>query len=223
MEILVVEDEAGIADFLERGLGAEGYGVRVAGDGIVGEEMAMEREVGLVVLDRMLPGRDGIEVLKAIRRARPALPVILLTARARSPTGSRGSTSAPPTTSPSRSPSRSCWRGFGPTCDTPAAGPRRRSPPPGSDSTWSAARRRGASEVRLPEREAALLGHLMRHAGRVCTREEILAAVWGYEHDPGTNVVQVYIGYLRRKLDLPDSPAPIETVRSVGYRLRDSG
>jgi DNA-binding response OmpR family regulator len=80
---------------------------------------------------------------------------------------------------------------------------------------------RGDQTVRLPEREAALLGHLMRNANRVCTREEILAAVWGYEHDPGTNVVQVYIGYLRRKLALPGSPAPIETVRSVGYRLRE--
>ena len=73
--------------------------------------------------------------------------------------------------------------------------------------------------MRLPEREANLLAHLIRHAGQVCTREELLAAVWDYDHDPGTNVVQVYIGYLRRKLALPDSPAPIETVRSVGYRL----
>ena len=63
----------------------------------------------------------------------------------------------------------------------------------------------------------------MRHAGQVCTHREILAAVWGYDHDPGTNVVQVYIGYLRRRLALPDSPAPIETVRSVGYRLAERG
>jgi DNA-binding response OmpR family regulator len=66
-----------------------------------------------------------------------------------------------------------------------------------------------------------LLAHLIRHAGRVCTREELLSAVWNYDHDPGTNVVQVYIGYLRRKLEVPGSPAPIETVRSVGYRLGD--
>jgi DNA-binding response OmpR family regulator len=80
---------------------------------------------------------------------------------------------------------------------------------------------RGKLRVRLPEREADLLAHLLRNAGRVCPREEILATVWDYDHDPGTNVVQVYVGYLRRKLDLPDDPAPIETVRSVGYRLRD--
>ena len=78
---------------------------------------------------------------------------------------------------------------------------------------------RGGLSVRLPEREAELLAHLMRRPGQVCTREEILASVWGYDHDPGTNIVQVYIGYLRKRLALPDSPAPIETVRSVGYRL----
>ena len=84
------------------------------------------------------------------------------------------------------------------------------------------AEREGLS-VRLPERESALLAYLMRHPGQVCTHREILSAVWGYDHDPGTNVVQVYIGYLRRRLALPDSPAPIETVRSVGYRLAESG
>jgi len=77
--------------------------------------------------------------------------------------------------------------------------------------------------VRLPEREAAFLAHLMRNAGRVCSREEILKTVWGYEHDPGTNVVPVYAGYLRRKLALPDEPLPLETVRGVGYRLRAEG
>src|SRR5213596_1267267 len=82
MDILVVEDEAGIADFLARGLEAEGYGVTIAADGIAGERLALSSGTDLVVLDRMLPGRDGIEVLDAIRRSKPALPVILLTAKA---------------------------------------------------------------------------------------------------------------------------------------------
>ncbi|MGE5407378.1 MAG: response regulator transcription factor, partial [Syntrophothermus sp.] len=81
MEILVVEDEAAIADFLARGLEAEGYAVAVAADGVEGERLALRPETDLVILDRMLPGRDGIEVLEAVRRARPALPVIMLTAR----------------------------------------------------------------------------------------------------------------------------------------------
>ena len=82
MQILVVEDEASIADFLARGLEAEGYGVSVAADGVSGERLALSSDTDLVVLDRMLPGRDGIEVLAAIRRVKPALPVILLTAKA---------------------------------------------------------------------------------------------------------------------------------------------
>lgn len=220
MEILVVEDEAGIADFLERGLSAEGFGVRVAGDGIAGEELAMEREIDLVVLDRMLPGRDGIEVLKSIRRARPTLPVILLTAKTEISDrvegldlGATDYVIKPFSFEELLARIRAHLRH-----------------PESSETTLEAAgialdlvsreAIRGELRVRLPEREAALLAYLMRHAGRVCSREEILAAVWGYDHDPGTNVVQVYVGYLRRKLDLPGSPAPIETVRSVGYRLR---
>ena len=81
MEILVVEDETGIADFLARGLKAEGYGVTVTGDGLTGERLALGSDTDLVVLDRMLPGRDGIVVLAAIRRSKPTLPVILLTAK----------------------------------------------------------------------------------------------------------------------------------------------
>jgi len=224
VEILVVEDEAGIADFLERGLSAEGYGVRVATDGIAGEELAMEREIDLIVLDRMLPGRDGIEVLKAIRRARPALPVILLTAKSEIADrvdgldlGATDYVTKPFSFAELLARIRAHLRAGG----------------EGSETTLEAAgvkldlvdrvATRGELQVRLPEREAALLGFLIRHTDRVCTREEILTAVWGYDHDPGTNVVQVYIGYLRRKLALPGSPAPIETVRSVGYRLRKRG
>jgi DNA-binding response OmpR family regulator len=223
MEILVVEDEAGIADFLERGLSAEGFGVRVAADGIAGEELAMEREIDLVVLDRMLPGRDGIEVLRAIRRARPMLPVILLTAKTEVADrvegldlGATDYVTKPFSFEELLARIRAHLRhggGDGGETTLTAAGIEL--------DLLSREATRGDQKVRLPEREAALLGHLMRHANRVCTREEILAAVWGYEHDPGTNVVQVYVGYLRRKLALPDSPAPIETVRSVGYRLRE--
>jgi DNA-binding response OmpR family regulator len=220
MEILVVEDEAGIADFLERGLSAEGFGVRVASDGLAGEKMAIEREVDLVVLDRMLPGRDGIEVLKSIRRARPMLPVILLTAKTEIADrvegldlGATDYVTKPFSFEELLARIRAHLRYGGETTLT-AAGVEL--------DLLSREATRGDRIVRLPEREAALLGHLMRNANRVCTREEILAAVWGYEHDPGTNVVQVYIGYLRRKLALPGSPAPIETVRSVGYRLRES-
>jgi DNA-binding response OmpR family regulator len=222
MEILIVEDEMGIADFLARGLEAEGYGVTVATDGIAGERLALSSAADLVILDRMLPGRDGIEVLAAIRRAKPALPVILLTAKAEVADRVEGLDlgATDYVTKPfafdellARIRARLRESGNGSETSLEAAGVRL--------DLLTREVSRGGRVVRLPEREAELLSHLMRHAGRFCTREEILAAVWEYEHDPGTNVVQVYVGYLRRKLDLPGSPAPIETVRSVGYRLRE--
>jgi two-component system, OmpR family, response regulator len=222
MEILIVEDEAGIADFLARGLEAEGYGVTVATDGIAGERLALSSAADLVVLDRMLPGRDGTKVLAAIRRAKPALPVILLTAKAEVADRVEGLDlgATDYVTKPfafdellARIRARFRESGNGSETSLEAAGIQL--------NLITREASRGDRVVRLPEREAELLAHLMRHAGRVCTREEILSAVWDYEHDPGTNVVQVYVGYLRRKLDLPGAPAPIETVRSVGYRLRE--
>jgi DNA-binding response OmpR family regulator len=220
MEILVVEDEASIADFLVRGLESEGYRARSAADGIAGERIALGDDVDLVILDRMLPNRDGMEVLAAIRRTKPTLPVIMLTARGsvtdRVEGLDQGATDY--VTKPF-------------SFDELAARVRAHLRQPSSEVAIALkaggitldllARRaqRDGQIVRLSEREAELLAHLMRHPGQVCTHREILSAVWGYEHDPGTNVVQVYIGYLRRRLALPGSPAPIETVRSVGYRL----
>jgi DNA-binding response OmpR family regulator len=222
MEILIVEDEVGIADFLARGLKAEGYGVTVAADGIAGERLALSQGADLVILDRMLPGLDGIDVLASIRRSKPSLPVILLTAKSEVADRVEG-----------------LDLGATDYVTKPFAfdellariRTRLRESDRDSQTTLSAggieldllAREASRGELvgRLPAREAELLAYLMRRPGQVCTRTEILAAVWGYEHDPGTNVVQVYIGYLRRKLGLPGSPAPIETVRSVGYRLSD--
>ncbi len=220
MEILVVEDEQAIADFLKRGLEAEGYGATVAADGVEGERQALAGGADLVILDRMLPGRDGIEVLAAIREAKPALPVIVLTAKGevadRVEGLDRGATDY--MTKPfsfaellARIRARLRQPGEEPATVLEAAGLR----------LDLLARRveRGELSVRLPEREAELLAYLMRRPGQVCTREELLASVWGYDHDPGTNIVQVYVGYLRRRLGREGAPAPIETIRSVGYRL----
>ncbi len=221
MEILVVEDEAGIADFLRRGLEAEGYGVRVSEDGAEGARLALDADVDLVLLDRMLPSMDGDEVLARIRSSRPALPVIFLTAKGdvaeRVEGLDLGATDY--VTKPFA---------FDELLARIRA--RLRGGEGGSESTLEAAgirlnllsreATRGELTVRLAAREAQLLEFLLRNAGSVCTRTDILLGAWGYDHDPGTNLLQVYIGYLRRKLSLPDSPAPIETVRSVGYRLR---
>jgi len=220
MEILVVEDEDAIADFLVRGLGAEGFAVRTASDGIEGERLALGDAVALVILDRMLPGRNGFEILTSIRLHRPNLPVIMLTARGavedRVEGLDRGATDY--VTKPFA---------FAELAARVRAHLRR----PGEESAieleaggirldlLTRQAQRGELSVRLPEREAELLAHLMRRAGEVCSRRELLASIWGYEHDPGTNIVQVYIGYLRRRLAQPGSPTPIETVRSAGYRL----
>jgi DNA-binding response OmpR family regulator len=222
VEILIVEDESAIADFLERGLTREGFAVQVAADGAEGERLALNHAFDLIVLDRMLPGRDGLEVLAAIRRSKPALPVIMLTAK----TGvadrveglDHGATdyvTKPFSFEELAARVRAHLRHVDTDAATTleAAGIR-------LDLVNRRAERDGLA-VDLPRREAELLAYLMRHAGRVCTHEEILAAVWEYDHDPGTNIVQVYIGYLRRKLGRPDSPAPIETVRSVGYKLSE--
>ena len=219
MEILVVEDEAAIADFLDRGLRAEGYAVRVARDGLEGARLALDQGVDLLVLDRMLPGLDGLELLARVRRTRPGLPVIMLTAKGEVADriegldgGATDYVTKPFAFDELLARIRAHLRSVGSETAIEAAGIR-------LDLVAREARRAGAT-TRLPEREADLLAFLMRNEGRVCSREELLSSVWGYEHDPGTNIVQVYVGYLRRKLARPGSPAPIETVRSVGYRLR---
>jgi len=222
VEILIVEDEAVIADFLKRGLSREGFTVQAVADGAEGERLALNHAFDLILLDRMLPGRDGLEVLAAIRRSKPALPVIVLTAKTevadRIEGLDQGATdyvtkpfSFEELAARVRAHLRQADSEAATTLD--AAGIR-------LDLVDRRAERDGFS-VNLPKREAELLAYLMRHAGRVCTHEEILAAVWEYDHDPGTNIVQVYIGYLRRKLGRPGSPAPIETVRSVGYKLSE--
>ncbi|MGN6815508.1 MAG: response regulator transcription factor [Solirubrobacterales bacterium] len=222
MEILIVEDESAIADFLQRGLSREGFTVRTVADGAEGERLALDHAFDLVVLDRMLPGRGGLEVLAAIRRSKPGLPVIVLTAKAdvadRIEGLNQGATdyvTKPFSFEELAARVRAHLRQAGSEATTAleAAGIR-------LDLVARRAEREGVV-ADLPKREAELLAYLMRHAGRVCTHAEILTAVWEYDHDPGTNVVQVYVGYLRRKLDRPGSPTPIETVRSVGYKLSE--
>jgi two-component system OmpR family response regulator len=222
VEILVVEDEATIADFLERGLSAEGHTVLTAADGIEGERMALDRDVDMVILDRMLPGRDGLRVLDGIRRARPQLPVILLTAKGEVADRVEGL---------DRGATDYVTKPF--SLDELAARVRAHARGAEADETRLSAggleldllsrrARHDGRSARLSQREADLLAHLMRHAGQVCTREDLLSSVWRYRHDPGTNVVQVYVGYLRARLRKAGLPAPIETVRAVGYRLTET-
>jgi DNA-binding response OmpR family regulator len=221
MKILVVEDETAIADFVQRGLEAEGYAVDCAGDGLEGERQALEGKPDLVVLDLMLPGRDGISVLGKIRESKPTLPVIVLTARdtVEDKVAGLDSGATDYVTKPF-------------SFDELTARIRAHLRDPGAQGTQLEAAgihvdllsrevTLGDEAVHLSAREFDLLVFFMRHVGEVLSREQILSAVWGYDFDPGTNVVEVYVGYLRRKLAASGGPARIETLRSVGYRLTD--
>jgi DNA-binding response OmpR family regulator len=222
MRILLVEDERGIADFVERALRAQGHAVEVAADGVDGGLRAVGSDLDLVILDVMLPGRDGFEVLDEIRTVKPALPVIMLTARgevadkvAALDAGATDYMTKPFSVEELLARVRAHLR-------TPVQAETTRLRV--ADIELDMLRRtvsRDGSAVHLSAKEFDLLAYFMRHPGQVLSREQILNGVWDYSHDPGTNIVEVYVGYLRRKLALGDRPVPIQTVRSAGYRLVD--
>jgi two-component system OmpR family response regulator len=218
--ILLVEDEPGIVDFVRRGFEADGFAVESALDGVQGERLALAGSFDAIVLDLMLPGRDGLEVLASVRRAKPEVPVIVLTARgeiedrvAGLDAGAVDYLVKPFSLAELLARVRAQLRVVAQTSATNLRG---------ADievNLLTRKVRRGDASVQLSSTEFELLVYLLRHYGQVLSREQILSAVWGYEHDPATNVVDVYIGYLRRKLARRDDPAPIYTVRAVGYRL----
>jgi DNA-binding response OmpR family regulator len=220
MRILVAEDEPAIADFIEHGLSAEGYAVTVAATGERALELALSKDFALMILDRMLPGRDGIEVLEALRTANPELRVIMLTARtgiddrvAGLDAGAVDYMTKPFAFDELAARVRAHLR-------APAQRESTRLEALGIELDLLTRRvTRDGSEVALSTKEFDLLAYFLRHPANVLSREQLLSAVWGYSHDPGTNIVEVYVSYLRRKLSRPGSPAPIVTVRSVGYRL----
>ena len=222
MRILLVEDERGIADFVERALRAQGHAVEVAADGVDGGHRAVGSDLDLVILDVMLPGRSGLEILEEIRAVKPALPVIMLTARgevadkvAGLDAGATDYMTKPFSVEELLARVRAHLR-------TPVQAETTRLRV--ADIELDMLRRtvsRDGEPVHLSAKEFDLLAYFMRHPGQVLSREQILNGVWDYNHDPGTNIVEVYVGYLRRKLALADRPVPIQTVRSAGYRLVD--
>jgi DNA-binding response OmpR family regulator len=222
--VLVIEDEPGIVDFVRRGLEAEGFRVQTATDGNEGEQMALTEAVDALVLDLMLPGRGGLEVLAAVQRERPGLPVIVLSALGELDdrvTGLEAGAvdylvkpfSLAELVARVRAQLRAAEQASSATLRA------------GDIEVNLLTRRatRAGEAVRLSSTEFELLTYLMRHHGEVLSRPQILGAVWGYQHDPATNIVDVYIGYLRRKLRRGGEAAPIFTVRSVGYRLGSVG
>ncbi len=221
--IVLIEDEPGIVDFIERGLSARGFEVRAALDGERGLEAALGDHVDLVVLDLMLPRRSGMEVLAELAGQRPGLPVIVLTARGEIEDRVDGLDAGavdyivkPFALAELEARIRAQLRA---TSDVRATSLRAGTVE--VDLLTRSVRNEGEL-VRLTKTEFELLAYFLTHAGQLLTREQILRAVWKYEHDPNTNIVDVYVGYLRRKLGAGGRPVPIRTIRARGYRLQDA-
>lgn len=221
--VVVIEDEPGIVDFIERGLTAGGFTVSAASDGETGLKLALGERVDLVVLDLMLPRRSGTEILRDLTEQRPGLPVIVLTARGEVEDRVKGLRAGavdylvkPFALAELDARIHAQLRAARQTPDTIL----RRA----GLAVDLIARRvsHDGEPVRLTTTEFDLLAYFLRNPGQVLTRQQILRAVWGYDHDPATNNVDVYVGYLRRKLSGRNRrPVRITTVRSRGYRLED--
>jgi two-component system copper resistance phosphate regulon response regulator CusR len=218
--ILIVEDEERIASFVEKGLRANGFATSVAGDGEHALAAARTEDFDLVILDLGLPGRDGLEVLQELRGRDTGTPVIILTARegVRDVVAGLESGADDYITKPFR---------FEELLARVRARLRsERAPEPTvlrvGDCALDLRTRRvivDGRTVELTAREFALAETLFRHPGQVLSREQLLSHVWGYDYDPGSNVVDVYIRYLRKKL----GGGRITTARGMGYRLEGGG
>ncbi len=221
MNILIVEDERKIASLIRKGLEARGFVVEVAADGDKGFLMATAQPFDAAVLDIMLPGRDGLSILRNLRERRIPLPVILLTARSELNERLEGlNLGADDYLTKPFHVEELIARIHAVTRRAAGAS---QSILAVADLTMNLLTRkvtRGDRAIELTAREFSLLEHLMRSPGRVLTRVEICERVWDYNFDPGTNLVEVYIQRLRKKVDGEAATRLIETVRGVGYRIK---
>lgn len=220
MRVLVVEDERSVAVGVKRALAAEGYDVDVATDGEVGLQRAMADRYDAIVLDLMLPKLNGYEVCRRLRSNGNPVPIILLTAKTGQWDQVEGLDMGADDylTKPFSMPVllarvRARTRGVGAAAGVVVIGDLRLDP--SARRCW-----RGDSEIELTGRETTLLRELFRRCGDVVTKAELLSSVWGGDFPGDPNVVEVYVGRLRRKLDTPFGRSDIQTVRGVGYRLR---
>jgi len=222
MKILVIEDEKKVANFLQKGLKEEQYVVDVAYDGLEGEHLAKTNDYDLILLDIMLPGKDGIEILKTLRQCQVNIPVIMLTAKEMV---------------------EDKIKGFNAGCDDYISKPfsfeellvriravlRRGGGALSNVITFADLTLdlishkviRAGREIELTAKEYTLLEYLVRNPNRVLTRTMIAEHVWDYNYDSFTNVIDVYINYLRNKVDRGFDTKLIHTVRGVGYVLKE--
>ncbi|PKQ17055.1 MAG: DNA-binding response regulator [Actinobacteria bacterium HGW-Actinobacteria-7] len=220
MRVLVVEDEVRLAAYLKRGLEAEGFAVDVAQTGTDGLWMAMEQSYDAVMLDIMLPGMNGYKVCESLRKADNWVPILMLTAKDGEydeaealDTGADDFLSKPFSFVVLLARLRALMRRGSP--ERPASlsvGTLTMDP-----STHEVLR--GSELLTLTPREYSLLEYLMRHPGDVLPKTDILGHVWDWEFEGDPNIVEVYVGYLRKKIDAPFGLETLRTVRGVGYRL----
>jgi two-component system, OmpR family, response regulator len=221
MKVLIVEDEKKIASFVRKGLEAQGFVVEVCHRGDEGFTLATTQPYDVAILDIMLPGRDGLSILRGLRERKIALPVILLTARGELNErleglnlGADDYLTKPFHIEELIARIHAITRRAGGTGQSILAV---------ADLTMHLLTRevrRAGQRIELTSREFSLLEHLMRSPGRVLTRIEICERVWEYNFDPGTNLVDVYIQRIRKKVDGDFPVKLVETIRGVGYRIR---
>jgi DNA-binding response OmpR family regulator len=224
VRVLVVDDEVHLGEALARGLTAEGFDVEVSVDGLDGLWRARERSYRAIVLDILLPGMNGYEVCRTLRAEGNWTPILMLTAKDGEydeaealDTGADDFLSKPFSfvvlVARLRALAR---RGSAPRPPLLTAGDLVLDP-------LSRSCHRGGTTVDLSRREAALLEALLRREGQPAPKADLLREVWGDDFGGDTNVVEVYVGYLRRKIDAPFGRGSLETVRGVGYRVRADG
>jgi DNA-binding response OmpR family regulator len=214
--ILIVEDEARLASFLDRGLSANGYAPKVVEDGESAVRLADDRDFDLMILDLGLPDLDGMEVLRRVRSRGEKLPVIILSARddPQDMVGGLDAGSDDYVTKPFSLDELLARIRVRLREESSAELTVLEAGPVALDLRTRHATVAG-NTVELTAREFTMLETFIRHRGQVLAKEQLLSHVWGYDYDPGSNVVEVYVGYLRRKL----GDGVIETVRGMGYRL----
>jgi DNA-binding response OmpR family regulator len=220
MRILVVEDELKVARFLKKGLEAEGYEVETAADGKSGEKLARTEGFDLILLDVLLPKKDGFEILRDLRKDEIRIPILMLTARSTTEDivggldqGADDYLTKPFTFTELLARIRSLIRrGTAKTKLTYI------------DLTLDMIAHRAArsgKQIELTAREYALLEYFLRNRGKLISRQELSKEIWGYNFDPGTNVVDVYVNHLRNKIDTDFTVKLLQTERGKGYYLSD--
>ncbi len=219
-----MEDEVRMAGVLQRALKEEGHAVDVAGDGPQGLWLATENQYAAIVLDVMLPGMDGFELCRRLRESGAWAPVLMLTARDGVTDRVRGLDAGaddylvkPFSLMELAARLRALARRDG-RVRTPVLVEGDLRLDPAAKRAW-----RAGTELHLSPKEYSLLEFFLRHPGQVLTRSQIIEAVWDFAYDGGSNVVDQYVNYLRRKIDGPFGRRDLETVRGMGYRLRQLG